>query len=247
MHQQPPSSQSPLGRALEPPRAYAANTVRALERLAFGALSTTELADSLGVSPRNARRMLRRLELEGFVDAEKQGNRRLYRATLRLAALGRQMLDHAPLTLAAAPCVVGLARGTRCAAHLWIPGYAEQVVCAVHADGRAGSPTISLLCDVGSAWSSAAGIVLLGDRARLRSSCYVHQADEATFAAAVLDGRGRVVAALGVSGDGALEASSAVVTAAEQVSADLGAPPQASTPWTAPMPFFATPSVDSAH
>jgi DNA-binding IclR family transcriptional regulator len=224
MHQQDNSAQPFRSRAPEPVRAYAAmNTVRALERLAFAALSAPELADLLGVSVRTARRLLQRLALEGFVTQER-GHRRRYRATLRLAALGRQLLDHAPLAKIGAPHVARLARDTLCVAHLWIAGYGEQVVCAVHADGRTGDPTVSVLCDVDSASSSAAGNVLLPDRARLRSSCYLHLhvTAEPMFAAAVLE-RGYVVGALGVSGHRALYASAAVHAAAARLSDDLGA------------------------
>ena len=206
----------------EPIRAYATmNTVRALERLAFGALSAPELAGSLQVSVRTARRLLQRLALEGFVTQER-GHRRRYHATLRLAALGRQMLDSAPLAKAAAPRVAQLAHDTCGVAHLWIDGYDGQVVCAVHADGRTGCPTVSVLCDVAAASSSAAGTVLLPDRAQLRSCCYMHVAAEPGFAAAVLE-RGHVVGALGLTGDRALDASAAVVTAAARLSMDLDA------------------------
>jgi DNA-binding IclR family transcriptional regulator len=219
MHQQHNPAQRPA-RYAEPVRAYAAmNTVRALERLAFVALSAPELAACLQVSVRTARRLLQRLALEGFVIQER-GHRRRYHATLRLAALGRQMLEHTHLAQAAAPRVVVLAHDTRCAAHLWIPGYGDQVVCAVHADARTGSPMVSVLCDVAPASSTAAGNVLLPDRADRRSSCYVHLAAEPTFAAAVLEG-GEVVGALGLTGDRALDASGAVVTAAARLSMDL--------------------------
>jgi hypothetical protein len=224
MHQQHNPSQPSRVRASEPVRAYAAmNTVRALERLAFAALSAPELAASLQVSVRTARRLLQRLALEGFV-AQERGHRRRYHATLRLAALGRQMLDHAPLARAAAAHVARLAQDTCCVAHLWIPGYDDQVVCAVHAEGRNGRPTVSVLCDVASASSSAAGTVFLPDRAELRSSCYVHLTAEPAFAAAVLE-RARVVGALGLTGERALVASAAVVAAAARLSADLEARP----------------------
>jgi hypothetical protein len=224
MHEQHNPAQPSRARHSEPVRAYAAmNTVRALERLAFAAMSTPELADSLQVSVRTARRLLQRLALEGFVTQER-GHRRRYHATLRLAALGRQMLGHAALARAAAPRVVRLAHDTSCVAHLWISGYDDHVVCAVHAEGRAGSPAISVLREVASASTSAAGRVLRPDRARLRSSCYVHLTAEPAFAAAVLE-RGQVVGALGLTGDRALDASAAVVTAAVRLSMDLGARP----------------------
>jgi hypothetical protein len=220
MHQQPNPARSSRVAFPEPVRAYAAmNTVRALERLAFTALSAPELAASLQVSVRTARRLLQRLALEGFV-AQEPGHRRRYRATLRLAALGRQMLDHTPLARAAVPRVARLAQDTSCVAHLWIAGYEQQLVCAVHADGRAGRPTVSLMPNVASAPKCAAGGVLR-DRAHLRSCSYLHGTDEPTFAAAVLEHR-RVAAAIGISGDQALGASGMVVAAAARLSRELG-------------------------
>lgn len=220
MHDEHNPARPSRARYPEPVRAYAAmNTVRALEHLAFAALSTPELAASLQVSARTARRLLQRLALEGFVTQE-PGHRRRYHATLRLAALGRQMLDHAPVAQAAAPHVARLAQDTCCVAHLWIPGYEEQVVCAVHADGRTGSPTVSLLGEVTSAPSSAAGTVLLRDLAQIRSSCYVHLTAAPTFAASVFE-RGYVVGALGVTGVSALDVSDAVVSAAAELSMGL--------------------------
>lgn len=221
MHEHDNPARSSRVRTTEPVRAYAAmNTVRALERLAFTALSTSELADSLQVSVRTARRLLQRLALEGFVTPEGR-HRRRYRATLRLAALGRQMLDHTPLAQAAVPRVAQLAQDTSGVAHLWIHGYDKHVVCAVHADGQTGGPTVSLLRHVASAPTSAAGTVLLSDRAQLRSSCYLHSTPEPMFAAAVLQ-RGHVVAALGLTGGTALQDSRAVVTTAARLSRDLG-------------------------
>jgi DNA-binding IclR family transcriptional regulator len=224
MHEQDSPAQTSRVRAVDPVRAYAAmNTVRALEHLAFTALSTSELADSLQVSVRTARRLLQRLALEGFV-TQQGGRRRRYHATLRVASLGRQMLDRAPVVQAAAPRVARLASDTGGVAHLWIPGYDAQVVCALHVDGQTGTPTASVLSHVASAPANAAGTVLLRDRVHLRSSCYLHLAAEPMFAAAVLQ-RGYVVGALGVTGDRALEAGGAVVTAASRLSADLGSPP----------------------
>lgn len=224
MHEQDNPAQPSRARYPEPVRAYAAmNTVRALEHLAFAALSTPELAASLQVSVRTARRLLQRLMLEGFVTQER-GHRRRYHATLRLAALGRQMLGHAPVVKAAAARVARLAQDTSCVAHLWIPGYDEQVVCAVHADGRNGRPTLSLLREVAPAPSSAAGTVLLRELAQIRSSSYVHLTEEPTFAASVFE-RGYVVGALGITGERALDASPAVLAAAARLSMDLSSQP----------------------
>ncbi len=171
------------------------------------------------ISVRTARRLLQRLALEGFV-SQAGGHRRRYSATLRLAALGRQMLDHAHVARAAEPRVAQLGRATGAIAHLWIAGYAEQVVCAVHADGRADSPAVLILSHVASAPSSAPGTVLLSDRARLRSCCYVHLEAEPMFGAAVLQ-HGQVIAALGITGDRALDANAAVVDTGARLSMDL--------------------------
>ena len=209
----------------EPVRAYAAmNTVRALELLAFGPLSAPQLATNLGVGVTSARQLLKRMALEGFVIQER-GHRRRYHATLRLAALGRQMLDRSPLVQAAAPCVAQLAQDTRCAAHLWIPGYDDQVVCAVHADVRGGRETSSVLCEVAPAPSSAAGHVLRGrDEPRSFSYVDVCHTDEPSVAAAVVERR-RVVAALGLTGGGAHYGTPEVVTAAARLSRDLAGCP----------------------
>ena len=172
-----------------------------------------------------ARRLLKRLALEGFVTQETQGHRRRYHATLRLAVLGRQMLDHAPLTQAAAPRVAQLAHDTCRVAHLWISGYNDQVVCAVHADGRSGYPTVSVLCEIASPSSSAAGSVLLPDRAQPRSTLYVDLAGQPSAVAAAVLEHGHVVAALAVTGDSAGDASAAVVTAAAALCADLESRP----------------------
>lgn len=217
--QQPDAARRSRARYPEPIRAYAAmNAVRALERLSFAPLTTLELADSLQIGTRTARRLLQRLVLEGFV-AQDRGHRGRYRATLRLAVLGRQMVDHEPLVQAATPRVVRLVQDTSCVPHLWIPAYDEQVVGIIRADPQVGWAMLSFLGDVVSAPSSAAGTVLL--RAGFWSSCYARQAGEPAFAAAVLE-KGRVVGALGLTGDAAFEASSAAVTAAARLSAELG-------------------------
>jgi DNA-binding IclR family transcriptional regulator len=219
MHQQRNPARPSEARSPEPVRSYAAmNTVRALECLAFTPLSAPQLADSLQVSVRTARRLLKRLAIEGFVIQERD-HRRRYHSTMRLAALGRQMLDHAPVVSAAAPHLAQLANDTSCAAHLWIAGYLEQVICAVHA--QAAGPTVSLLHHTAPATTNAAGTVLLKDRAHLRSCCYLNQTGEPTLAAAVLE-HGQVIAALGVTGDKALDATRPVITAAARLSMDLG-------------------------
>jgi IclR family acetate operon transcriptional repressor len=158
----------------EPLRAYSVmNTVRALERLALRALSAPELAASLQIDERTARRMLRRLAVEGYVDQTGDARRR-FRSSLRLAALGRQLVEHNPLLRVCAPSVTALARVTGATAHLWIPSY-HDVVCVLHAD-----PTVvaegpgPMLRELLPAHASAGGKVLLAHRPRWRASLIAH-------------------------------------------------------------------------
>ena len=174
------SSHAPgSGAAGQPPgaetlRAYSVmNTVRALELLALRALSAPELAASLQIDERTARRMLRRLAVEGYVDQTGDARRR-FRSSLRLAALGRQLVDHDPLLRLCAPSVTALARVTGATAHVWIPSY-HDVVCVLHA-----GPTVvaeepgPMLRELLPAHASAGGKVLLAHRPRWRASLIAH-------------------------------------------------------------------------
>lgn len=148
-------------RSPEPVRAYAAmNTARALERLATTPMSAPELADDLDISPRTARRILRRLMIEGYVTPCVDGRRR-YRATLRLAILGRHAIEQDPLPQAAGPTVASLGADTDADAHLWIPAL-PNVCCIVHASPNAAPQTPApMLGELAPAHANAAGKVLL--------------------------------------------------------------------------------------
>jgi hypothetical protein len=202
----------------EPVRAYAAmNTLRALEWLAFRPLSAPELADGLQIGEASARRLLQRLALEGYA-VQEGGHRRRYRATLRVAAIGRQLVRHAALPRAAAPCVAQLAATTGCTAHLWVRSF-DDLVCVVHAPPAATVPEPQL-AELIAAAERAAGSVLQTARARVRSCTYLWEADGPAAAASVIDA-GEVVAALAVNGEGASDALSDVVRAAAELTAQL--------------------------
>ena len=111
---------------------YASRTLQALELLAFQNLSCPELAAALGTHPRTARRLLARLVADGYAEPTFDTRRR-YRATLRMAALGRQLIAHAELPRTAAPYVADLHAHTGATAHLVIPSY-RGAVCVVHCD-----------------------------------------------------------------------------------------------------------------
>lgn len=187
----------------QPTGAYGVmNTLRALERLAITPHSSTELADKLKIDARTARRILQRLAAEGYASQD-DGPRRRYRATLRLAATGRQQLERSGLPRIALPAVAELATATSCTAHLWIPA-PEKAVCLIHA-GDAGEP------DDGPP-------VLVLDRTRLRQRSCAYAEDAA--AAAVLDG-GMVIAAIGISGPVTDKHLGVVVRVADALSATL--------------------------
>jgi DNA-binding IclR family transcriptional regulator len=158
----------PRRRDAEPVRAYPVmHTVRALERLAFRPMSAPELALALQINVRTARRLLRRLAVEDYVTTT-PGYRRRHQLTLRLAALGRQAIDHAPLPRTAAPWVATLAAQTGQPAGLWIPAYTDVVcILAAHPGGPLPKPTLRELTP---AYASAPGKALLAHRHAWRES-----------------------------------------------------------------------------
>lgn len=227
----PLESQQRTRRAAEPVRAYAAmNTMRALERLVHGPVSAPELAEHLEVAPRTARRILRRLELEGYAAVCADTPRR-YRATLRLAALGRRAIDHDPLIRAAGPIVAALARTTRAAAHLWIP-LAPDVCCVLHAasDGTA-TPAAPMLGRRSSAWANAGGRALVAYQPdfaaavvadRLDRQDGASAADSGTLATEVRRVRSDGYATLRDERQAAVTSVAAVVRLEQQAVAALG-------------------------
>lgn len=70
---------------------FVSRTLHALEALATRPLSSTELAEVIGVHPRTARRLLMRLAHEAYA-APLGGRHHRYAATLRLPALGARAL-----------------------------------------------------------------------------------------------------------------------------------------------------------
>lgn len=99
-----------------------ARTVRALELLAIKPRSAPELADGLGVHVRTARRVLRRLESEGYVNMSK-GRRRRYHPTMHVVALAGQVVDRAELPKTAQPHVTDLREELGLGTHLCVPSY----------------------------------------------------------------------------------------------------------------------------
>jgi DNA-binding IclR family transcriptional regulator len=148
---------------------YASRTLQALELLTFNELSCPQVAAALEIHPRTARRLLLRLAADGYVE-QTCDSRRRYRATLRLAALGCQVIAHAELPRVAAPHVAELHATSGAVAHLLIPSY-RGVACVVHSDDAcARQPPEPMLRELLPAHATAAGKVLLAFRQPWRDS-----------------------------------------------------------------------------
>jgi DNA-binding IclR family transcriptional regulator len=141
--------------------------MRALELLAFAPLSAPKLAVALHSDPRTVRRLLSRLEQEGYVRSTKDV-RRVYEPTMRLVALAGQVAENSSVARRARPYVALLHEQTAAAAHLAVPSY-QSVLCLVHRASEAdhGPPRIRELVP---AHCTAGGKALLAHRERWRES-----------------------------------------------------------------------------
>lgn len=113
-----------------PEALYVARTLQVLELLAFQALSAPQVAATLQIHPRTARRVLVRLHEEGYLARDE---RRRYSLTMRVVALAAQYTARSPLALSALPFVERLHDETGAEAHLTVPSYLSTL-CVVHAD-----------------------------------------------------------------------------------------------------------------
>jgi DNA-binding IclR family transcriptional regulator len=114
-----------------PEALYVARTMQVLELLAFQPLSAPQVAATLQIHPRTARRVLVRLHDEGYLTRTDDARRR-YAPSLRVVALAAQIAARSPLPVRALPFVARLHEDTGADAHLAIPSYLS-VLCMVHA------------------------------------------------------------------------------------------------------------------
>jgi DNA-binding IclR family transcriptional regulator len=157
MQDQPRRTAAPRVSRSAPVRAYGTlNTLRALEQLALGPLSAPELAARTRIGARTARRLLQRLALEGYATRGDWHHRR-YAATLRLAALGRQLVEETALIPMAAPSLLALVAAAPGQASLWIPG-AGGAIRVLHVEDRDATPRPML-----------GDLALTGDHAAVRA------------------------------------------------------------------------------
>jgi IclR family transcriptional regulator, acetate operon repressor len=150
-------------RLVSPPEAWhVTRTLRAMELLAVEPRSAPELADALGVHVRTARRVLKRLESEGYVVVS-EDRRRRYRPTMRVVALAGLVVEHAELTAVAVPCVTALRDllGEDC--HFCVPSHLFAL-CLVHAPAGASDKPRPQLRELVPCHCTAAGKALLAWR-----------------------------------------------------------------------------------
>jgi IclR family transcriptional regulator, acetate operon repressor len=141
---------------------HVVRTLRSLELLALRPRSAPELADALGVHVRTARRILKRLEGEGYV-ALGSDRRRRSRSTMRVVALAGQVVERAELTRVALPYVTSLqaALGEDC--HLCVPTHL-RALCLVHVSREGSAECRPQLRELVPCHCTASGKALLAWR-----------------------------------------------------------------------------------
>jgi IclR family KDG regulon transcriptional repressor len=141
---------------------HVTRTLRAMELLAVRPRSAPELAEALGVHVRTARRVLKRLDSEGYVTLSDERRRR-YRPTMRVVALAGQVVERAELPVTALPHVRALREEVGASCHLCVPSHLFAL-CLVHDDGREGGGCRPHLRELVPCHCTAAGKALLAWR-----------------------------------------------------------------------------------
>jgi IclR family transcriptional regulator, acetate operon repressor len=139
---------------------FASRAMQALEVLAFGPATATQVAAELQVHPRTARRLLNRMVHDGWL-VRRDGPRPTYTPTLRIVALAAQLAQRAPLVRHAHELAAELHARTGAAVHLAVPSY-RSALRLVRATGQEGGAPA--LRDLAPAHAIAAGKLLLAFR-----------------------------------------------------------------------------------
>jgi DNA-binding IclR family transcriptional regulator len=140
---------------------FASRAMQALEVLAFGPSTATQVANELKVHPRTARRLLNRMVHDGWL-IRRDGARPTYTPTMRIVALAAQLAQRAPLVRHALELARELQARTGDAVHLAVPSY-RCALRLVRANGAADQ--VRALRDLAPANATAAGKLLLAFRA----------------------------------------------------------------------------------
>jgi DNA-binding IclR family transcriptional regulator len=157
---------------------HVTRTLRAMELLATQPRSAPELADALGVHVRTARRVLKRLESEGYVKVT-EDRRRRYRPTMRIVALAGQVVERAELTDVAVPHVSALREELGESCHLCVPSHVFAL-CLVHAPAGTTEPPRPHLRELVPCHCTAAGKALLAWRRPWREAVLTQRLESFT-------------------------------------------------------------------
>jgi DNA-binding IclR family transcriptional regulator len=155
---------------------YVARTMQVLELLAFQPLSAPQVAATLQIHPRTARRVLVRLHEEGYL-SRTDDTRRRYAPTMRVVALAGQIAARSPLTSLALRFVQQLHEDTQADAHLAVPSYLSAL-CVVHAGAACAARAHPR--ELVPSHCTATGKALLAWRQRWRDSVLSHKLERRT-------------------------------------------------------------------
>jgi DNA-binding IclR family transcriptional regulator len=139
---------------------FASRSMQALEVLAFGPSTATQVAAELQVHPRTARRLLNRMVHDGWL-VRRDGPRPTYTPTMRIVALAAQLAHRAPLVKHAADVARDLHEWTGSPVHLAIPSYRSALRLVRADESSARAPAVR---DLAPAHAIAAGKLLLAFR-----------------------------------------------------------------------------------
>jgi DNA-binding IclR family transcriptional regulator len=143
----------------------AERVLQALEVIVRRPSSAPAVAEAIGVHPRTARRILRSLARQQYVEQRAGGGRaRDYQPTVRLLAMAAQLAPRLPLIQRGRRAIHEIERQTHLTAYLAVPCYEDVLVIAC--SGERGVRPWALL----PAASDAAGRVLLAHREGWRQS-----------------------------------------------------------------------------
>jgi DNA-binding IclR family transcriptional regulator len=139
---------------------FASRSMQALEVLAFGPSTASQVAAELQVHPRTARRLLNRMVTDGWL-TRRDGPRPTYTPTMRIVALAAQLAHRAPLVKHAIDVARDLQARTGKPVHMAVPSY-RSALRLVRATG--GADTKPELRDLAPAHAIAGGKLLLAFR-----------------------------------------------------------------------------------